>query len=90
MESGVARISGVHPTADGRRIGDLHPGDELDGVGVRGATGIPDAHDATYDILPDSDTGTYFAGGLLIGSTLASTHAVEVFSATAPASTSSP
>jgi hypothetical protein len=91
MESGVVlEISGVHPTADGRRIGDLHPGDELDGVGVREATVIPYAHDATYDILPDSDTGTYFAGGLLIGSTLASTHAVEVFSATAPTSTSSP
>ena len=24
----------------------------------------------TYDILPDSDSGTYFAGGTLIGSTL--------------------
>jgi hypothetical protein len=33
---------------------------------------VPYGHDATYDILPDSDTGTYFAGGALIGSTLVS------------------
>jgi hypothetical protein len=29
----------------------------------------PDAF--TYDILPDSDSGTYLAAGALIGSTLA-------------------
>ena len=28
------------------------------------------AHSHTYDILPDSESGTYYAGGLLIGSTL--------------------
>jgi len=89
MESGaVLEISGVHPTADGRRIGDLHPGDELDGVRVLQATVIPYAHDATYDILPDSDTGTYFAAGLVIGSTLASGQAARVFGATAPSSSS--
>jgi len=26
----------------------------------------------TYDILPESDSGMYFAGGVLIGSTLSS------------------
>lgn len=31
---------------------------------------IPYGHEHTYDILPDSDTGTYVAGGVLIGSTL--------------------
>ena len=31
---------------------------------------VPYAHDFTYDILPASDSGTYFAGGALVGSTL--------------------
>jgi hypothetical protein len=85
MESGaVLEISGVHPTADGRTLADLHAGDELDGVRVVGVSVIPYAHDATYDILPDSDTGTYFAAGVLIGSTLAASTAVEVQVATAP------
>jgi hypothetical protein len=29
------------------------------------------APEATYDILLDSDSGAYFAGGVLVGSTLA-------------------
>ena len=39
----------------------------------------------TYDILPDSDTGAYFAGGLLIGSTLTDT-ATTLDRATVPMS----
>lgn len=31
---------------------------------------VPYLHDATYDILPASSTGTYFAAGVEIGSTL--------------------
>jgi hypothetical protein len=86
MESGaVLEISGVHPTADGRTLGALRVGDELDGLRVVGASVIPFAHDATYDILPDSDTGTYFAAGVLIGSTLAPHAALEASTATAPA-----
>lgn len=76
-------ISPRHPTADGRQFGDLKSGDELDGVRVVSASLVPYAHDATYDILPDSDTGGVFAGGVLIGSTLA-TGAKAVQSATAP------
>lgn len=66
----VLEISPGHPTADGRTFGGLHSGDSMDGVAVDSATLVPYTHDATYDILPDSDTGTYFAGGVLIGSTL--------------------
>jgi hypothetical protein len=85
MESGaILEISGVHPTADGRTIGELRVGDELDGVRVVGASVVPYTHDATYDILPDSDTGAYFAGGVLIGSTLAA-RAVDMPVATSPA-----
>ena len=64
------RISAAHPTADGRSFGDLHAGDWLGGFEVGSARVVPYSEDATYDILPDSDTGTYFAGGALIGSTL--------------------
>lgn len=64
-------ISAAHPTADGRFFGQLRAGDWLGGAEVVSAAIVPYAHDATYDILPGSDTGTYFAGGALIGSTLA-------------------
>ena len=68
---GVLRISAGHPTADGRFFGELRAGDWLGGREIESASDVPYEHDATYDILPDSDTGTYFAGGALIGSTLA-------------------
>lgn len=67
----VLEISPGHPTADGRRFDELHTGDALDGVGINGIEVVPYSHEATYDILPDSDTGAYFAGGVLVGSTLA-------------------
>jgi hypothetical protein len=66
----VLHVSAGHPTADGRWFGDLRPGDSLGGVDVIAARVVPYVHDATYDILPASDTGAYFAAGALIGSTL--------------------
>lgn len=71
-------ISAPHPTADGRDFGDLAAGDELDGVRILRVECVPYTFDATYDILPDSDTGTYFAGGVLIGSTMAPPPAVPL------------
>lgn len=68
----VLEISPGHPTADGRSFGRLHAGDTLDGVEIVSARAVPYTHDATYDILPASDSGAYFAGGVLVGSTLAS------------------
>lgn len=67
----VLEISPKHPTADGRKFGDLRAGDRLDGVFVVAAEPVAYAHSHTYDILPASDTGTYWAGGVLIASTLA-------------------
>ena len=67
----VLEISAPHPTADGRRFGDLRAGDQLGGVPVVELRVVSYSHDFTYDILPASDSGTYFAGGALIGSTLA-------------------
>jgi hypothetical protein len=79
LETGrVLEISPGHPTADGRFFGDLRAGDRLDGVLVLSAELVPYLHDATYDILPASDTGTYVAGGALIGSTLAGGAAVPL------------
>lgn len=71
LASGVVlSISPGHPTADGRTFADLRVGDRLDGVAVREARVVPYMHEFTHDILPDSETGTYFAGGVQIGSTL--------------------
>jgi hypothetical protein len=67
----VLLVSPSHPTADGRLFGDLAAGDRLDGVAVTGARVVGYDQPYTFDILPASDTGAYFAGGVLIGSTLA-------------------
>ena len=73
LEGGaVLHVSAAHPTADGRWFGDLRRGDFLGGPRVSAARVVAYEHDATYDILPASDTGTYFAAGALIGSTMSS------------------
>ncbi len=59
-----------HPTADGRVLADLRPDDWLDGSRVVRADAIPYDGAATYDILPAGSTGTYWADGILMGSTL--------------------
>jgi hypothetical protein len=58
-----------HPTGDGRRIGELNPGDLLDGSLVATMELIPYSGD-TWDLLPMSSTGEYWADGVLLGSTL--------------------
>jgi hypothetical protein len=63
-------ISAPHPTADGRAFGVLRAGQTLDRVEMLQVELVAYRHAYTYDILPDSDTGTYFAAGVLIGSTL--------------------
>lgn len=67
----VIEISASHPTTDGRSLGALAPGDLLGDVLVESVSMIQYTHAFTYDILPASDTGSYFAAGALIGSTLA-------------------
>ncbi len=59
-----------HPTADGRFLGQLRPGDRLDGGRVTLAGLAPYRGPATYDILPAGGTGDYWADGILVGSTL--------------------
>jgi hypothetical protein len=68
----VLEISAGHPTADGRTFADLLAGGQLDpNHAILSAEMVEYAHARTYDILPGSSAGTYFAGGALIGSTLA-------------------
>lgn len=64
-------ISANHPTAEGSRFGALKAGDSLGGVDIVSVDVIDYPYPSTYDILPDTDTGIYFAAGAAIGSTLA-------------------
>ena len=60
-----------HPTADGRIMGDLVRGDTIDGARVVSAERVAYGAAETYDILPSGGTGSYWADGILVGSTLA-------------------
>lgn len=71
-DGAILEVSAGHPTADGRTFGELRAGGLLDSQHpVASVESVPYRYDATYDILPASSTGTYFAAGALIGSTLA-------------------
>ena len=59
-----------HPTADGRPLGDCQAGDILDGGRVKSAETIVYEGGETYDILPEGNTGLYWANGVLLKSTL--------------------
>ena len=59
-----------HPLIDGRDLGDLQPGDWIDGAPVTRLELVPYGQPATYDLLPSGETGFYWANGILIGSTL--------------------
>lgn len=63
-------VSPGHPTADGRRVGDLSVGDLLDGALVVAAERVAYAGGFTFDLLPAGATGAYWANGILLGSTL--------------------
>jgi Hint domain-containing protein len=65
----TVRVSPGHPTADGRTVGALRPGDRYDGGLVTSARLVPYAG-STWDILPSGPTGTYVVNGVLLGSTL--------------------
>ena len=63
-------VSPLHPTACGRTFKDLTSGDLLDGKTIVSSDLVLYKHSYTYDILPDSSSGNYYANGVLIGSTL--------------------
>jgi hypothetical protein len=66
-------VSPNHPDAGGEPIVSLRPGDVFDGSIVRSSDLVPYWDTKTYDLLPDSATGTYWANGVLLGSTLVKT-----------------
>lgn len=68
----VVQASPGHPTFSGRHVGDLVPGDLLDGSAVSTIEELPYAG-ATWDLLPAGPTGVYWANEVLLGSTLGPT-----------------
>lgn len=66
----ILQISGQHPTSEGRTFDQLKEGDNLGGLQVTSVEWVTYEQPFTYDILPASDTGYYFAAGAMIGSTL--------------------
>jgi hypothetical protein len=63
-------VSPGHPTADGRKVGDLAPGENYDGAVVASAELTAYTGGATFDVLPAGGTGMYWANGVLLRSTI--------------------
>jgi hypothetical protein len=59
-----------HPLADGRLLGDLRPGETVDGSRVSEAIREAYASAETFDLVSSGETGIYLAGGIPLGSTL--------------------
>ena len=72
VTSGGASViaSPGHPLPDGRRLGDLRPGDVLDGVIVVAAERIAYGQDETFDLLASGPTGAYRIDGTWLASAL--------------------
>ena len=66
----TAFVSPGHPTPDGTPVGELRLGMAFDGSTVVSTRRIAYSGGFTYDLLPSGPTGTYFANGILLGSTL--------------------
>jgi hypothetical protein len=62
--------AGVHPAADGTYLRQLQPGQRYDEATIVSADWVTSTASATFDILPAGRTGTYWANGILVGSTL--------------------
>ena len=59
-----------HQLADGRRIGDLRPGDPVGGSVVRSVQRVPYTGGRTFDIAVSGPTGLYLVDGVALRSTL--------------------
>jgi hypothetical protein len=73
LDSGRSiEMSPAHPTASGVPFSRLVAGERLDALNTIVSVELrPYQQGRTYDILPASSTGAYFAAGGLVGSTLA-------------------
>lgn len=63
-------VSPGHPLYTGTGVENLKAGDSYDGSTVKSINLVSYGDTKTYDLLPDSETGAYFANGILMGSTL--------------------
>ena len=63
-------VSPGHPTIDGRHVGELGVGDQLDGSTVVSADRVAYVG-KTFDLLPSGATGDYWADGVALHSSLA-------------------
>jgi hypothetical protein len=71
LENGhVIEMSGGHPTADGRALRTLVAGDRLGEMRIAVVETVPYDEPFTHDVLPASDSGTYFSRGAWLGSTM--------------------
>jgi hypothetical protein len=59
-----------HPSAEYRPLADYRAGDELDGSVITDIAYISYKGEVTFDLLPESPSGCYYANGILVGSTL--------------------
>jgi hypothetical protein len=59
-----------HPTAEGSALGALSVGTALDNGRITSIETLSLDDDRTFDILPDGETGRYWADGVLLGTTL--------------------
>jgi hypothetical protein len=66
----VLVAAGAHPAADGTFLRQLRIGEAYDGATVAAMDWVPSTASMTFDILPAGSTGTYWANGILVGSTL--------------------
>jgi hypothetical protein len=64
------RVSPNHPAIGGEVVGNLKVGQIYDRAKISLLKIIPYNFEYTYDLLPDSGTGYYFANGILMASTL--------------------
>jgi hypothetical protein len=60
----------LHPTAEGKALGDYCVGEIIDGTIVVGMDYMTYDGDATYDLLPGGPTGLYWANGVLLKGTI--------------------
>ncbi len=63
-------VSPGHPTITGSTVGQLNKGDTYNGSVIYSVERVPYMDKYTYDLLPDSATGYYFANSILLDSTL--------------------
>jgi hypothetical protein len=67
----VIEMSPRHPLPGGGTFADLAGRSAIDGIAIRRVTTVDFTHPYTMDIRPRSRSGTYVAGGIAVGSTLA-------------------